>query len=179
MAKKKKTKKKNNKKKISFKFLVFSVLFIALLILFLPTAFLLAVGLLPTFVAAVVDHEPGKNKTFTIGAMNFAGCFPYLLQVWMTSDSMEKALILLTEPNTIIVMYGAAALGYAINTLVTMGISFLLVQRSQLRLQKIETEKKALEERWGVKVNGDYDLDEHGFPIDTEDREIDAQIATS
>lgn len=170
MAKKKKNKKnkKNRSKKkvkISFRWILVSVFSLACMIMFLPTTFLLVAGLLPTFVAIVVDREPGKNKSFTIGAMNFAGCFPYLLGLWMKSNSMDLAIHYLGEPKTIIVMYGAAAIGYLINWAVTLGVSSVLVQRSRLRIKKIDEEKISLEERWGKKVNGQYDLDEFGFII--------------
>lgn len=143
-----------------------AVFCMASFILFLPTAVLLIVGMLPTLVSAFVDREPGKNKTFTIGAMNFAGCFPYLLALWVEFNNIETTLLLLAEPKTIIVMFGAAGLGYLINDLITLGVSNILVQRSKQRIKKIELEKEALEERWGVAVNGNFVLDEYGFPIE-------------
>lgn len=166
----KKRRKKSKKRKISFKAFLFSVFTIGALILFLPTTFLLVLGMLPTFVSAAVDREPGKNKTFTIGAMNFAGCFPYLLGVWMQSNSMETVMLYLSDPATIVIIYGSAAVGYLINWLVTIGVSSLLIQRSQLRLKRIEEEKKQLEARWGKEVNGRAELNEQGFPLDNKEK---------
>ncbi|HPF77899.1 MAG TPA: hypothetical protein PLF01_01285 [Alphaproteobacteria bacterium] len=163
MAKKNKQAKKSG---IGFKWIFLSVFFLAFMIMFMPTTFLLAVGLLPTFVAIAVDREPGRNKSFTIGAMNFSGCFPYLLGLWTKSNSMDQVMGYIADPKTIIVMYSAAGIGYLINWLVTMGVSSILVQRSRMRIKKIEEEKKALEERWGKHVNGSYDLDDLGFIIE-------------
>lgn len=181
MAKNKKRKKNKNKKKskISFRWIFISIFSVAFMIMFLPTTFLLAVGLLPTFVAIVVDREPGKNKSLTIGAMNFAGCFPYLVGLWTESNSMDLAIGYLAKPETVIIMYSAAAVGYLINWAVTMGVSSILVQKSLLRIKKIGEEKTALEERWGKKVNGQYDLDESGFIIQKpsdEENESPAQV---
>ncbi len=165
----KKRKKKHKKKSIiTFRGILVSIAAVAFMIMFLPTTFLLAVGLLPTFVAILVDREPGKNKSFTIGAMNFAGCFPYLLGLWTKSNSMDLAMHYLSEPKTIIIIYSVAALGYLINWAITMGVSSILVQKSHMRIKKIGEEKVALEERWGKKVNGEYDLDEFGFVIQKE-----------
>lgn len=158
--------KKNNKKSaFSFRWIIVAIASVAFMIMFMPTTFLIVVGMLPTFVAIAVDREPGKNKSFTIGAMNFAGCFPYLLGLWTKSNSMELAINYLADPKTIIIIYSIAGLGYLINSAVTIVVSSILVQRSRLRIAKIEDEKLALEERWGKKVNGKYDLDENGFII--------------
>lgn len=163
---KKNKKQKNNKKSaLSFRWILICVMLLASMIMFLPTTFLIAVGMLPTFVALAVDREPGKNKSFTIGAMNFAGCFPYLLDLWTRSNSMDLAVHHISDPKTIIIIYSAAGVGYLINWFVTMAVSSILVQRSRARIAKIEEEKQDMEQRWGKKVNGQYNLDEKGFVI--------------
>jgi hypothetical protein len=168
MAKKKKIK-KNKVKKLGFKTLM--ILFFSALtaIIFTPTSLILLIGMLPTLVAYLVDRSLEKNKTFTIGAMNFAGCFPYLLGLWKSENSLAASLNYLENPETIIFIYSIAALGYVINWLVTMGIATLLRKKSALRLERIEKEKEKLRKRWGDKVNGKYELDGHGFPMLKED----------
>jgi len=163
MAKKKKRPIKKTQKKLSLKHLLFFIIGIAVLIVFIPTTALLFVGMIPTMVAVVVDRQPGRNKTFTIGVMNFTGCFPYVLDVWLHANSMDYSLSLLAQPKTIIVMYSAAAVGYIIDWGVTLIVSAILVQRSEMRLKRIEKEKKALIDRWGKEVDGLQTLDEKGF----------------
>ena len=154
MAKKKKKKvTKASHKKLSFKQWLIVLGVVAALIVFFPTTVILAVGMLPTMVAALVDRYPCKNKTFTIGAMNFAGCFPYLLEVWLQTNSMNVALNAISQPKAIIVMYAAAGFGYLINAFVTFLVSVVLVQKSELRLKKITQEKQSLIDRWGKGVN--------------------------
>lgn len=165
MAKKKKTKKK--KSFLSARLILGLLFLLIFMIMFLPTTFLFVIGMLPTFVVAAIDDGEGKNKTFTIGSMNFAGCFPYLTGLWMSSNSMDKVMDYLSDPKTIIVIYTAAAMGYFINWGITMGVSSILVQRSHIRIKKIEEQKQQMEERWGSKVNGKYNLNESGFLIET------------
>ena len=170
MAKKKKNKKSNKValkkgKSLSLKSWAFILVALIMLIVFMPTTVLLLIGMLPTFVAFIVDREPGRNKTFTIGAMNFAGCFPYILALWTKVNSVDMALSLISEPKTIIIMYGAAGLGYIIDFIITYAVSSILIQRSEIRLKKIDLEKGALEKRWGRTVNGREQLDEKGFPV--------------
>jgi uncharacterized membrane protein YiaA len=171
MAKKKKNKKRKSKK-IGFKGFFLGFFTILAMVIFTPTTAILLVGMLPTFVAYLVDRSLEKNKTFTIGAMNFAGCFPYLLGLWTGENTLQVALNYLENPQTIIVIYAIAAMGYIINYMVTLGVSSILVQKSKMRIEKIDKEKQSLKDRWGEKVNGKYDLDEHGFPIQGADEEV-------
>lgn len=167
---KKKTKNKKKVKKassgkFSFQKLVFAIVALAVILIFMPTSILLGVGMLPTLVSYIVDRSLEKNKTFTVGAMNFSGCFPYLLMLWTGENSTQGAWNFVGTPEVIIVIYTIAGMGYVINWGVTQVVSNILIQRSQARISKIDKEKKQLEERWGAKVNGKYDLDENGFPI--------------
>lgn len=166
MVKNNKKKQKSKKNKIGLKVWFYILLMAALSVMFLSMAVLLFVGMLPTLVAFVVDRVPGKSKTVTIGSMNFAGCFPYLLLMVVRPDNLDIAFQYLSDPMTIIVIYGAAAIGYIIHWSVTLGVSEALMQKSKRRIEKIEEQKKKLEERWGKKVNGQYTLDPYGFPVE-------------
>ncbi len=79
---------------------------------------------------------------------------------------MDRAVDYLSDPMTIVVIYSTAALGYLIDYMATLFVSSILRQKSLLRLEKIEKEKKKLEGRWGTKVNGERRLDDDGFPLD-------------
>ena len=140
------------------------------MILFLPSTFMLMVGMLPTVVFYFVDQSEGKNKTFTIGAMNFTGCFPYLLALWRDGSSMEMALDFLQSPVTIIVMYGAAASGHLIDWIVKVIVTNILIEKAKYRLQKIEKIKENMIERWGHGVEGNQkgNADEDGHEENAE-----------
>lgn len=173
MAKKKQ--KKNRKKKIGVKpfFILFCAVIVA--VIFTPTTSILLVGMLPTLVAYLVDRSLEKNKTFTIGAMNFAGCFPYLLGLWKGENNLYAAISYLENPKTIIFIYSIAALGYVINWVVTLGISAVLKKRSLRRIERIKDQKQKLKDRWGHKVNGKVELDTAGFPIETSNDDVEEE----
>lgn len=158
-------KKNSNKKKSGGGFKKILVLFFLILcgVIFRPTAIILAVGMLPTIVAYLVDRSYEKNKTFTIGAMNFAGCFPYLITLWMGENTTPVALNHLT-PETIIIIYSIAGCGYFINWVVTAFIKAIIIQRTHTKIESIDKKLKAMEERWGQKVSGRIDIDAEGFP---------------
>ena len=142
-------------------------LLIVIGLIFLPTTIFLAFGMMPTIVAYALDKTVGKNKTICVGAMNFAGCFPFLLQFWTEfgQQTVENAFRLAADVQTIIGIYLLAAGGYAIDAAVTGITASIIKQRSELRLKKIKKDQDALIKRWGEKVTGRYQLDDYGFPV--------------
>jgi len=158
------------------------IILLVLGIVFLPTAILLLFGMMPTIAAMATNKSPGYNRTVCVGAMNFAGCFPFLLEFWTQygQQTIGKAFELIADPSTIIVVYMLAAGGYGIDKAVTGITASIILQKSERRLKKIKEEKKKIVARWGEKVTGEYELDDYGFPInpikdpsaDTEDDEL-------
>ncbi len=139
---------------------------ILLSIVFLSSAVVLFIGLLPMFVAFFVDRSKKKTKAITVGAMNIAGCVPFLMELWTSGGTMETALSIIFDPMAIIVIYAAAGIGYLIDWTATIMIANLLYQRGVARKDTIEKRQKELIERWGEEVNGKVALDHDGFPIE-------------
>lgn len=147
------------------KFLLVFVLFLC--VLFSSTAVLLFFGMLPTIVAYFVDRSKEKLKPLTVGAMNFAGCFPFVMELWTVSDhSIEAAMELVREPKTIIIIYMAAVIGYLIDWAMSGLVAKIVQQKARIRLKEIKSLQESLIERWGEKVTGHIPIDEDGFPID-------------
>ena len=135
---------------------------------FLPTTIFLIFGMMPTIAAFSMDRSVGKSKTVCVGAMNFAGCFPFILKFWTEfgQQTIENAFRLVADVQTILVIYILAAGGYAIDKAVTGITATIIVQRAESRLKKIRKEQKKLVSKWGEKVTGKYKLDDYGFPVD-------------
>lgn len=159
--------KKSNKQKAKVGYgLQVLLLFVLLVaILFMPTTILLLFGMLPTVVAAVVDRG-GGTRALTVGAMNLAGCVPFLLELWTMGHSSENSMALITDPRTIIVMYSAAAIGYMIDWALSGIVATLMIHRATARLEKIRDRQDYLVERWGREVTGELPLDPEGFPLE-------------
>jgi hypothetical protein len=143
------------------------VILIVVGFIFLPTTVFMIFGMLPTIAVFATDRTVGRNKTICIGAMNFAGCFPFLLEFWMEfgQQTVDNALRLIGQSETIIVIYMLALGGYAINKAVTGITVSIIIQRNERRLKKINSEQEKLVKRWGEKVTGQYALDDYGFPV--------------
>ncbi len=132
---------------------------------FLPTACLVFISLMPMFVAFFVDQSRKRYKAVTVGATNIAGCFPFLLELWTSENTLEKAFSIIMDPMAISVVYASAGVGYLIDWAVTIFIASLLYQSGQTRLKEIKTRQEDLVKRWGVEVNGTLPLDAEGFPL--------------
>lgn len=141
-------------------------LFIIIAVIFKETTLFLVLGMLPTLALFAIDKTIGKSRTICVGAMNFAGCFPYLLEFWTSQGlhSFENIMSYFTVQNFIIIFLLAAG-GYAIDAAVTGITATILVQRSEARLKRIKKEQENLIKRWGEKVTGLYELDDYGFPV--------------
>lgn len=144
------------------------ILFICVLlasVMFASISVIIVVGMIPTIVAAIVDRSEGRMRALTIGAMNFAGCAPFILEIFKKGNSLETSIAYMLEPRTIVVIYFAAAMGYLIDWAMTGIVSSVLVQKTKNRLMDIQKDQKALTERWGMEVTGTIPLDEFGFPV--------------
>lgn len=130
---------------------------------FLPTTILLFVGMLPTLVAFYIDRGSRKAKAMTVGAMNFAGCSPFLFQLWQQGHTYETSLKIIFDPTTISLMYVAAAVGYALDWALCGVVASFLQQKALVQQNHIRDRQKELVERWGKEVTGDFVLDEAGF----------------
>lgn len=138
-------------------------------VIFSSIAIVLAIGMLPTLVAGIVDRSKGKVKTLTVGSMNFAGCAPFIVDIWKRGGTFEVAMGYLIQPQTIVIIFLAAAMGYLIDWAMTGIVSSIMVQRARKRLKDIEVHQKDLVERWGPEVSGSVPLDEYGFAKETFD----------
>lgn len=155
---------KRKRRKVGWKGQILLIVSLLVCILFSALAIILAIGMIPTIVAAIVDRTEGKMRAVTVGAINFAGCTPFMIEVFKKGNTMDVAIAYIVQPRTIVVMYFAAAMGYLIDWAMTGIVSSIMVQKTKRRLKDIEKTKKELIERWGPEVTGTIPLDEYGFP---------------
>jgi hypothetical protein len=155
---------KKRKKKMGWKGNLLLIAGAACFIMFRAVSIVLVVGMVPTLVCAIIDRSQGYVKTWTVGVMNFAGCVPFMLEIWKKGGSFEMAFAYIIQPYTLMVMYFAAGMGYVIDWAVKGMVSALMVQQAKSRLKAIQEHQKELIDRWGPEVTGTIPLDEFGFP---------------
>ena len=163
---------KRKKKKNSIGVQMIFVMAVLMAVVFLPTTVLLMIGMLPTPAAFLVDKTAKKIKVLTVGAMNLAGCSPFIIELWRLDNSIETALSIVADPMTIIVMYAAAGMGYVLDWSLKGAISLFLYERGRARMIAIEKTQKDLLTRWGKEVTGKYQMDEAGFALGDDESDV-------
>lgn len=124
-------------------------------VMYFPMTVLFCGCMLPAFVAALVDNKPDKTAGITVGAMNLAGTVPAWLELFSRGGRIEDALSMLLMPKTLLLAYGAAALGWIIYLQVPDLVSGMLVKRNQKRLGDIDRRQQELIRKWGARIAGE------------------------
>jgi pheromone shutdown protein TraB len=122
------------------------------LVFALPTVLLLAFGLLPAVVAAIVDRREEKYAAYCVGGFNLSGVLPYLFQLWANGDSRVALVAIASSPFTWLVMYGAAALGWLANywaPQITMRVRRI---RDRNEVSRLRRRQEQILEEWGPEV---------------------------
>tara|TARA_Y100000588_G_C13981226_1_gene807276 strand:+ start:306 stop:779 length:474 start_codon:yes stop_codon:yes gene_type:complete len=114
-----------------------------------PTLSLLFAGLMPTIVSFVTEENHDHARTLSIGVFNICGVLPFTFEVLEKKQAFSYILQLLKNPDTWLVMYGAASLGYLIYLGVPSVILGAMRITALMRINRLKREQKRLEEEWG------------------------------
>lgn len=150
---------------------IFMVATLGMAIVFLPSTVLLGVGMMPSFTVVFVDPVRARTKVVTVGALNLAGCTPFLLDLWANGHSIDQAFSIIADPKAIIVMYAAAAAGYLLDWSLSAVVAGVLFQRGKARQVAIRKRQEELVTRWGAEVTGDVALDPYGFALESQKKD--------
>lgn len=156
---------KKRKKPVQWQTQVLLIFVFLAMIAAMPTTIMLFLGMLPTMVAIFVDRTHEKTRALSVGAMNLAGCSPFILQLWTTHHAVENAMAIISDPRTIVVMYCAAGVGYIIDWAVSGLVGGMMIHRAKARREQIRKIQASLVERWGREVTGEIPVDAQGFPL--------------
>ena len=122
------------------------------LVVSLPTALMLMLALLPTFCAFAVARSQGYYSALSIGALNIAGTWPFLLKLWTTGHTIANAMTIIINPYAWLMIYGAAAVGWMLCQWFPVFMSSFMSIFSARRLKELERAQKKLIDEWGPEV---------------------------
>ncbi len=118
-------------------------------------AALTAVGIIPTFVLAFTGK--GENKSEKLQCVCFANLTGVLFKFNIVLERPSMLTDILTNPMNILVMWGAAAFGYALIYLGPWAAAYFLQAMSEDKLKKLNQQRQSLVDQWGHEVLGDKD----------------------
>ncbi|MGB1546969.1 MAG: hypothetical protein ACPHIA_00345 [Alphaproteobacteria bacterium] len=136
---------------------VVGMLFLAMVSAFaLSTVVILIIGMLPAWVALIVDRNPSKAAGKSVMSLNLVGITPYLIDLWVVGQAgqMDKAYTILTDPFTWLVMYGSAAVGWIIYLGMPHIIAIFIEMRVGHRKAQLAKLRKEIIEEWGEEIAG-------------------------
>jgi len=133
---------------------VVMIVFALLAITALPLCIILLTGLIPTMVSVLADRYRSRYLTRTVGAMNLAGIAPLVFQLWTHHFTLDEAIALLTNPMSWLIMYGAAALGWALFQAMPPVARVVVDLRADRLQADLKARAKQLVAEWGEDVTG-------------------------
>ncbi len=128
------------------------VLLVPAALMFLPSALLLAIGMLPTMVAVIIDRDPDKYAPITVGPLNFCGVLPFLIELWRGRHTLDHAASLMGDPLTLMIMYVAAGFGWLLYYAVPPVIAAITTARNDAEIKRMQEHQAKLIEEWGEAV---------------------------
>lgn len=143
------------KKKGRSRMLTFLLLLLPAALVVLPTTMIFGVGMIPTIVAYMIDRDPEKPAPIIVGGLNFCGCMPFAIMLWQQGHGMSIAMKMLANPLTWLVMYGAAALGWAFYYGIPPAVANAEIRSAEKRVEELRMTKSELVQQWGPEVAGD------------------------
>ena len=121
-----------------------------------PAYFMLLVGgMIPTIVAFIVDHSP-RHLARTVAATNLAGLVLPALAILSGGSNFAAAFAVLRDPQNWLIMYGAAASGWIINSIMPPLARIIIDMRAEHQHRHLMHRGEALIKEWGEAVSGRF-----------------------
>ncbi len=138
---------------ISFGGIAITVVVVAIAIFSTHTLFLILFGMLPGFIASIVDRYLSRDLTKIVILFNFSGISPYLVQILFHTDQVQEiAIKLILTPHTWLYIYTFSAVGWIVYRSFP-NISLLIKNITiQLRINELTNELEKLTDEWGNEV---------------------------
>jgi len=118
----------------------------------MPTVFLVLLGLIPTYVAFATDNDPQKSGAVSVGAMNFAGILPFIIELWSKGQTMGNAIQIVGKANNWLIILGASAIGQMIVYAIPQALATLTLTQAESRAKSLRKNLDTLKESWGPEV---------------------------
>lgn len=136
---------------------LYAMIAIPLGLMFIPTVIMLAFMLLPASVAMLVERSKGLYCGVCVGAMSLAGAAPALTDLWFNNHTIQGAFQNMGNLWTILLIYGCAAIGWAIYVTTPSIVSTFMAMTAGRRIEVLKAQQKELVLKWGPDVESVYE----------------------
>ncbi len=147
------------KGKLSGKMIGSAVLLLPAIAVLMPSCILLGIGMAPSIVAYIVDRTSEKYLSITVGLLNVCGTLPALVRLWSQGQTYSSAFRIAADPFTLVIAYGAAAVGWMIYLALPLILAHYYAATSESRLRTLRGRQDGLIEAWGDEIAGESPAD--------------------
>ena len=123
-------------------------------VLAMPSFIVLACGMPPALVAALIDDRPGRHASSCVFAASLAGVVPVLASLWAGGNTVVAAMQLMSNVYVWLGMYGAAAVGWMLIWLWPVIVEVVLAVVASQRIRSLRAFQERLVEEWSETVAG-------------------------
>lgn len=157
-AKAKKQNTRRRKTAIELRAIMYLFLLAVILLAAMPTAIVLAVGIVPTIVALIVDLTPGRYLTRCVVGLNIAGVSPFIHNLWTKGNDISTAIDIISDTFAWLVIYGASAIGWLLFLGLPGAVAVFQTLNSKRRVYLLQDKQKNLLEEWGDSIRSPAEL---------------------
>ena len=122
-------------------------------VLAMPSFIVLACGMPPALVAALIDDRPGRHASSCVFAASLAGVVPVLAALWAGGNTVVAAMRLMSDVYVWLGMYGAAAVGWMLIWLWPIIAEIVLAVVANHRIRSVRAFRERLVEEWSETVS--------------------------
>ncbi len=118
----------------------------------MPSAILMCVLMIPSFVAFIVDRSPQRYLTMTVSLPNFCGVLPALAALWELGQTFDGAFSGISDPWNMMVAYSAAGFGWLLYFGTPIIVGSYLSTSTEGKIKSIRDYQDDLVDAWGEGV---------------------------
>lgn len=108
------------------------------------------IGFGPTIAAGLIDRDPERHAAIAVGAMSLGAMIPLILGQLTARPGSQYSV--LSDPFAWLTVYGAAAIGWAVHTVVPVLVVMMSDMRAEWRRKELVKIQESLVDEWGQEV---------------------------
>jgi hypothetical protein len=124
----------------------------ALLTFAAPTALLAAATFAPALACRLVETSPNRAQARSVGLACAAAAIGPIWRLWVAGGAMQQAWVILSEPWTLPLAWGAGAGAWALCQTLPVLLRTMWDARDAARARTLAAELKACREAWRLDV---------------------------
>lgn len=118
----------------------------------LPSLTVLFLGMLPTLAAAVAERGRDRHLAVTVGLINFCGCVPLLVELWLLGQSFHVIGVVARDVYGWLIAYSASGLGWVIYLMMPPFVAAYYKVVTEAHLRILKRDQRKLIEVWGEEL---------------------------